>query len=268
MRKQIISIKWGKRYGADYVNRLASMVSRHITPPYRFLCFTDDAEGFGQDVEAHPLPPLDCEMPTGTLGKWGKARLWTEGLGGLSGPVLFLDLDVVILQSLDPLFEIGDPDDVILARNPNTPFERLGQTSIYRMPVGRLAPLKRMFEADPQGIADRYQFEQRFVTRTAPGGVTFWPKGWVAVYKWHCIPTFPLNYMRAPQPPKGARVVIFPGPLNPPDAIAGRYRKGTPALEPLDHLRAAFDGRRIKGGLWTHLRHYVRPAPWVEEHWR
>jgi hypothetical protein len=266
--KQIIAIKWGRRYGADYVNRLHSMVSRHVTPPFRFICFTDDAEGFADGVEAHPLPPLDCEMPTGTLGKWGKARLWQEGLGGLSGPVLFLDLDVVILRSLDPLFTYGHRDDVVLARNPNTPFEKLGQTSIYRMPVGGLAPLKAMFEADPQGIADRFRFEQRFVTRNAPGGVKFWPTSWVAVYKWHCVPTFPLNYVRAPRPPKGTRVVIFPGPHNPPDAIAGRYRKGTPALAPLDHLRAAFDGRRIKGGLWKHLRHYVRPAPWVEEHWR
>ena len=39
------------------------------------------------------------------------------------------------------------------------------------MPVGRLAPLKAEFEADPQGIADRFRFEQRFVTRRAPGGV-------------------------------------------------------------------------------------------------
>jgi hypothetical protein len=252
--KQIISIKWGARYGADYVNRLHSMVSRHVTPPFRFLCFTDDASGFAQGVEAQPLPPLDCEMPTGTLGKWGKARLWTEGLGGLSGPVLFLDLDVVVLCSLDPLFEFGRPEDVILARNPNTPFERLGQ--------------KEIFEADPQSVADRYRFEQRYVTKNAPGGVRFWPRGWIAHYKWHCIPPFPLNYVRAPRPPRGARVVIFPGPLNPPDAIAGRYRKGNEALAPLDHLRAAFDGRRIKGGLWKHLRHYVRPAPWVEEHWR
>ena len=223
--------------------------------------------GLDPGIVTHPLPPLDCAMPTRTLGKWGKARLWSEGLGGLSGPVLFLDLDVVVLGSLDAFFELGDPADVIVARNPNTPFERLGQTSIYRMPVGALAPLKRMFEADPQGIADRYRFEQRFVTRAAPGGVGFWPAGWVAHFKWHCVPTFPLNYVRAPKPPKGARVVIFPGPLNPPDAIAGRYRKGNEARGALDHLRAGFDGRR-KGGLVRHLRHFVRPAPWVAEHWR
>ena len=43
---------------------------------------------------------------------------------------------------------------MILARNPNTPFEKLGQTSLFRFPVGKLAPLREMFLADPQGIAD------------------------------------------------------------------------------------------------------------------
>ena len=60
---------------------------------------------------------------------------------------------------------------MILARNPNTPLERLGQTSIFRFPVGKLLPLQEKFLADPQGVADTYQFEQRFVTREAPGGV-------------------------------------------------------------------------------------------------
>ena len=267
MERQIICIKWGKRYGAEYANRLYGMVSRHVTPPFRFVCFTDDPEGLRAGIEVQPLPPLDCAMPTNTLGMWGKARLWIEGLGDLTGPVLFIDLDVVILDSLDPFFEHASPEDVVLARNPNTPFERLGQTSIYRMPVGKLAPLKRAFEADPQGIADRYRFEQRFVTREAPGGVTFWPAGWVAHFKWHCVPTFPLNYLRAPSPPKGARVVIFPGPLNPPDAIAGRYRKGSDVRGPMDHLRATFDGRRKVAPI-RHLRHFILPSPWVANNWR
>ena len=60
---------------------------------------------------------------------------------------------------------------MILARNPNTPLERLGQTSIFRFPVGKLLPLQEKFLADPQAVADTYQFEQRFVTREAPGGI-------------------------------------------------------------------------------------------------
>jgi hypothetical protein len=269
--RQVICIRWGEKYGPDYVNRLFGMVARHLDGPFRFVCFTDDATGLREGVEPAPLPPLDTELPTGTYGIWGKSRLWNARLlnregGDIRGPVLYLDLDVVIRGDLAPFLDHGAPGDVILARNPNTPLEKLGQTSIYRMPVGRLAPLRERFLADPQGTADRYRFEQRFVSRHAPGGVSFWPKGWVAVYKWHCIPTFPLNYLLAPREPS-ARVVLFPGPLNPPDAVAGRWRAELSTKGPLDHLRALTDGRRVETRR-EHLRHFVWPAPWVAQHWR
>lgn len=266
MKKQVLTIRWGTKYGADYLNRLYGMIARHTTPPFEVYCLTDSAEGVRPEVTCLPLPEMGCEMPTGTYGIWGKSRLWRPDIG-IEGPALFLDLDLVITGSLNPFFEYGDPDAVILARNPNTPFEKLGQTSIFRFPVGKLAPLRETFLADPQGIADRYGFEQRFVSRNAPGGISFWPRDWVALFKWDCVPVFPLNYLRAPRLPEGARVVLFPGGLNPPDAIEGRWTRRHRAATPLRHL-----GRVVRGdgpeGRWRLLRHYLRPTPWIAEHWR
>jgi hypothetical protein len=34
---------------------------------------------------------------------------------------------------------------MILAHNPNTPFERMDQSSIFRCPIGKLAPLHERF---------------------------------------------------------------------------------------------------------------------------
>ena len=132
----------------------------------------------------------------------------------------------------------------MLATNPARikPFEKLGQTSVYRMRVGKLAPLQDIFRADPQAIADEYRFEQRFVTRRAPGGVRFWPKGWVVHFRSDCVPGMPARYWREPRIPAGARIVIFAGSLNPPDAIAGRWSEEDTPRAPADHLRAAFDG--------------------------
>jgi hypothetical protein len=265
--KQVVCISWGPKYGPPYVNRLYAGVARHLTPPFSFTCFTDTPEGLRPEVRAEPLPPLDVTLPTGTKGIWPKARLWGERLGGLAGPVLFMDLDLVVVGSLDDFFAYGRPDEVILARNPNTPFERLGQTSIFRFPVGKLAPLQESFRADPQGVADAYQFEQRFVTREAPGGVKLWPDPWVRHFRHHCARALPLNFLLAPRLPAGARVVIFPGGLLPPHAIAGqwgsRYRPSTPA----EHLRGLFAPGRPDPPL-RYLRHYLRPAPWVAEAWR
>ena len=73
--KQIICIKWGTKYGADYVNKLYGSVARNITPPFRFVCFTDSTDGIRPEVECQDLPPSSIEMPKNTLGKWPKSRL-------------------------------------------------------------------------------------------------------------------------------------------------------------------------------------------------
>ena len=266
MQRQVICINWGSQYGPPYVNRLYAMVARHLTPPFSFTCFTDNPEGMRAEVRCAPLPPLDAAMPTGTKGIWPKARLWGPRLGELEGPVLFMDLDLVVVGPLDDFFSFGAPDEVILARNPNTPFERLGQTSLYRFPVGKLVPLQERFRADPQGVADEFQFEQRFVTRAAPGGVRFWPRRWVRHFRFDCVRTLPLNFLLPPRLPAGAKVVIFPGGLLPPHAIAGRWTRRYQPASPLDHLKGLFAPDRPEPPL-SYLRHYLRPSDWVRDAW-
>ena len=265
MRAQVVCIKWGTRYGPEYVNRLHAMVGRHMDRPFRFVCFTDDTDGIRPAIECLPLPDLGADVPP-KPGEWGKSRLWSERLADLEGPFLFLDLDCVVIGPLGDFFDVGAPNDVILARNPSTPLERLGQTSVYRAPVGKLAPLREAFLADPLGTQARYRFEQRFVTRHAPGGVTFWPRGWVAHYRRHCRRPFPLNYVLPPKAPAGARIVIFAGGLNPAEAVAGQHLPGAPTSRRA-HVAQSF-GPDAFGHPIRHLRAYVRPAPWVEEAWR
>jgi hypothetical protein len=268
--KQVICINWGTKYGAPFINRLYAMVARNITPPFTFTCFTDNRAGLNPAILCEDLPPLDVErMPTNTRGIWPKARLWGPTLGKLRGPVLFLDLDLVIVSSLDVFFETGRADDVILARNQTTPFERLGQTSLFRFPVGKLAPLQDKFRSDPQGVADEYRYEQRFVSRNAPGGITLFPRKWVLHFRQDCRWPFPLNYFFAPSLPPEARVVIFPRGLQPQHAIEGRYGTKRPHQTAFKHIAGVFDAKRRKDkGALQYLRHYIRPTPWVAEHWR
>ncbi|EGJ23409.1 hypothetical protein RSWS8N_15015 [Cereibacter sphaeroides WS8N] len=266
MLKQVICINWGTKYGPRFINRLYAMVARNITPPFSFTCFTDNEEGIRSEVDCQPLPPLDFVMPKNTKGKWPKARLWSPTLGDLKGPVLFLDLDLVITGSLDEFFTYGDPDRVILARNPAKPFERLGQTSVFRFPVGKLVELQRIFLADPQAVADEYRFEQRFVTMNAPGGVDLFPKAWVRHFRYQCMLPFPLNLALPPRLPQGAKIVIFPGGVHPEHAIQGGWvrREGWTLGQ---HLKGLAE-RHADGSRWRYLRHYMRPTGWVADHWK
>ncbi len=262
--KQVICINWGSLYGAPYINRLYGMVARNITPPFRFVAFTDTRDGVRPEIDCFDLPPMPGEIPKKTPGKWQKSRLWTAELGDLTGNFLFLDLDVLITGSLDPFFDFGDPDQVILGSNAATwPFKR-GQTSIYRAPVGKLAPLQDLYAADPQGVADKYRFEQFFVAENAPGGVDFWPKPWMRHFRIECIPKLPLNFFRPPALPKGCRVVIFAGGPNPPEAITGQQNPKVPRMEPWAYIKHTLaSGRGLRK-----LQDYGLPAPWVDELWR
>lgn len=41
----ILTVKWGKRYDANYVNKLYAGIARNTTWKFKFFCFTDDSSG-------------------------------------------------------------------------------------------------------------------------------------------------------------------------------------------------------------------------------
>ncbi len=61
MAANVLCIKWGTKYGSEYVNRLYQGVRKHLAQPFRFVCLTDNAEGIDAAVDVLPLPvtPFD-----------------------------------------------------------------------------------------------------------------------------------------------------------------------------------------------------------------
>ena len=48
--RYVICMKWGTKYGPEYVNRLYAMVSRHLTLDFQMVCLTDNADGIHPNV--------------------------------------------------------------------------------------------------------------------------------------------------------------------------------------------------------------------------
>jgi hypothetical protein len=267
--KQVVVVKWGRKFGPDYVNRMYGMVARHITGPFKLACLTDDAQGLRAEVEAHPLPELGCEWPRNSIGKWRKLVLWGESLPGLSGPTLFIDLDSVIVDNIDGYFEYGRPEDVILARNWAKPLHRLGQTSVFRFPVGRYPQILAAFRENPQAVADRCHFEQHYITEAVPGGIKLWPERWTRHFRLHCLPPFPLRYFMQARLPKGAKIVTFPGGPNPSEVIDGRwFEEQTQRPSRWQHVLNTFrPALRIERSAHRHLTRFVLPVSWLQKNW-
>ena len=96
----VVCVKWGTLYGADYVNRLSRGARRALGDGgvAAFICFTDDSAGLDADIEVRSLPAGQADWK----GWWYKACLFAAD-AGLQGRVLYLDLDTVIVGSMQPL---------------------------------------------------------------------------------------------------------------------------------------------------------------------
>ena len=51
----VVCVKYGTKYGADYVNKLYYGVKRHLTVHHTFTCFTEDSAGLDTHIQVQPL---------------------------------------------------------------------------------------------------------------------------------------------------------------------------------------------------------------------
>jgi hypothetical protein len=266
--KQIICIKWGNRYGPEYVNRIYAMTARFTTPPFALYCFTDDSVGIRPEITCLPLPELGCEHPLNTPGKWRKTALWGDTLYGITGTCLYIDLDSVITRSLDEFFELGNPEDVYMARNWVKPFSGMGQSSVFRFTVGAHSYILNNFRANPQELATKYQFEQHYTTSNLKNGIKFWPHPLVVHFRRHCLGIWPLRYLRPAKLHPKTIVVTFPSKPDPEDAILGRWDDSYTSGSRWQHIKSVLKSKYPLHIKYRRLKRYVFPVAWVKEFWR
>lgn len=235
----ILCMKWGTKYGPEYVNKLYGMVSRNLKRPFRFVCLTDNKEGINPNVDCLPLPEL--ELPKGAPERgWNKLTTFINPLFDVEGKVLFLDVDVVIVGSLDEFFDL-DGDFYIIrdfVRKDGT-----GNSSVYLFRAGAHPDIIENFRANFASIREEHRNEQEYLSHylLAQGKLDYWPREWCRSFKYDCLPGGVLgSWFNESKVPENARVIIFHGNPNPDDAIRG------------------------ESGKWYRR---VRPATWINDYW-
>jgi hypothetical protein len=235
----IICIKWGKKFPADYVNRLYGMVARNLTIPFRFTCFTEIAEGIREEVSIQALPEL--KLPDGIPERgWRKLGVLSENFGQLQGKVLFLDLDVVIVSNIDCFFT--QPGDFLIAHDKKRPKKLEGNSSVFRFTIGEHKEILSKFEENFDNIRQEVRHEQAYLSREIykKNMLEFWPDDWVPSFKYKCAPSWLTSWFKAPGIPQNAKIILFHGLPNPPEAIKG-----------------------ISGKWYRH----IQPSQWIEDYW-
>jgi hypothetical protein len=236
----IICMKWGDKFPASYVNKLYGMVARNLTLPFRFVCFTENHEGIRKEVEIQALPQLD--LPEGIPERgWRKLTVFAKDFGGLSGTTLFLDLDVVIVDSIDAFFTAKG--EFLIVHDKHKPAKLEGNSSVFRFEIGKYPQILSFFEQHFEEVRKEVRHEQAYLSREMHklGKMQFWDDSWVPSFKYHCVPPFPLSWIKAPSIPEGAKIILFHGLPNPPEAIKG-----------------------ISGKWYRH----IKPSLWIEKYWK
>ena len=86
-------------FGYDYVTRIYNALRDNTRYDFRFCCFTDMYDDIPDFV--YPIP-LRYDLPRW----WSKIEIFRTGIFEPGSPLLYFDLDEVVLDCVDELFEL------------------------------------------------------------------------------------------------------------------------------------------------------------------
>jgi hypothetical protein len=104
-------------FQAKHVNRLAELFKKHLPIEHRFVCITDDTEGFDANVTVIKTPSAAYEAgkirsPEGNRFPSCYRRLWAQSAEAaeiLSPRVLLGDIDMLPVRDLSPIVQRDEP---------------------------------------------------------------------------------------------------------------------------------------------------------------
>ena len=228
----VVCLKWGSKYSADYVNKLYSSILRNTSLSIKFHCFTEDRAGLNSNITVHSLPYSNIES------WWNKLYLFSDKIDIPVGETIFyIDLDTLVTSNIDDLLNVS-VEKIVVLRD----FLKGLAATAGDMGSGLMAwkhgeytdvwtrfisdPASAIKQVEPHGdqhwidlcIKDRNYWQDLYPNR-------------VVSFKVHCLSGLP----------KAASIVCYHGRPSIPESVT--YR----------------------GKLW---KFDITPQPWVLDYWR
>lgn len=215
----ILCVRFGNKYGPQYVERLRNMVARHITVPYEFICLTDDPtpiDGVRLIVQPHSGY---------ARGWWHKVHMFDPALP-INGRILYFDLDVIICNNINKLAQSQSEKDFFGIRDFNRKFHphwNALNSSVMSWQHGLHTDVWTVFKTNP-ATAQKLHGDQDWIWKVAKSRITFWPDEYIMSYKWELRDRNEIDRsngqikfktVRNPSIPKNCSVVVFHGDPKP-----------------------------------------------------
>lgn len=179
--------------GAEYVRKLKDAVARHLSEPHVFRVYTDSLLRHWPSLQVTGLEITEIK-PLAGGSWWNKLHLFSPIAFQPGDRVLYLDLDTIIVGSLDSLARASG----IL---------HLGKWGWTKNDFGsgvmawRHGEHAEIWERFTPKVPTKYRGDQDWLTHL--GGWAALPDGVCVSYRYHC--------QKLGKPPEGAAVVCFHG---------------------------------------------------------
>jgi len=184
----IVCVCVGDKYPPElYVGQLYKAVKRFVSKPYIFHIITDRSHPFYNTIDAQVHVVPDWPEANGQRKYWWyKIQMFNPEHG--FGNVLYLDLDVVLVKSLDKFFDYH-PDKFGICQDFNSrwiPDYSVSNSSVMRYYAPDYTELYTEFVRDIPGYIKRFRGDQDYITdyfkdRT---DCIWWPRTWAQSFKW------------------------------------------------------------------------------------
>ncbi|MEJ6397254.1 hypothetical protein [Yoonia sp. 208BN28-4] len=249
-----VCFKWGKGYPCKYTNILFRALTDLMAGPFRLICLTDDPDGLAEGIETQPIPPFKMDRGDWHKGMWPKLAAFAPGIVPDGTAVVMLDVDVVVLRDLTPLFDIirkqgglhimqEVPDTLprLFPKRFGKPL--LSNSSIVGFVAGEQTHLYTGFADKTYDEVKSLRNDQNYIHHHAHDR-NHWPLGWMLSFKKSLAYHFPVGLVR-PIPRPDGYVVIFHGVPNPEDMTKGPFTRW---------------GSKEKFGYF--------PVRWIKDYWQ
>jgi len=190
-----VLVKGYVNYTSEYVSRLKSMVRRHLPIEHAFVCLTDQAV----DAQRWVIDSPDPQYPW-----WAKINLFDPKLFQVGQKVMYLDLDMLVVDSLLPIVEA---DRFTLIPHAGTFKGKAGKkiVPLYNSScmVWTAEEGYHLYNAWSKDVTNRLWGDQDWIAERMPNAAKF-PLTW-----------FPrLSEVKAPPFPEDTKVILSKKPKN------------------------------------------------------
>lgn len=230
----VVCLKWGDKYGPEYVNRLYLAIKRNTTLDFQFWCLTENTHGILPAIKTLPLL-----FPDHLESWWNKISLFSSDNGlPLGEQIFYIDLDTLIVRNIDSLFKVALVPEIVVLRDF---YQGLAKTAgmigsgLMSWKHGNYDHIWEKFWKDPSAAIDSVSphGDQAWIWSQL-SSCRYWQvlcPGAVVSFKMHCQQGIPPD----------AKIICYHGTPSIPESVT-------------------YQGRQWR---WN-----LTPQPWVLDHWK